>query len=355
MKKLLAMLLALVMVLSFAACGQEETPNEPEVPSEPETEEPEEPTEPEVTEATYTLGLGTVVSQTVEGKAQVDATFASVVLDAEGVIVAIDLDVAQSKCPTTDAGAYTAEGFDNRTKTEKGPDYGMTVASPIGAEWDAQMAAFEAWAIGKTIDYVAGVELVEHNGHNVAMNETDLYAGCTMDITSFQAALADAVNSTVEFTTAESFKLGLGVVTSCSVADATADADGSIQMYSDYAAVVVAEDGTIIAARLDAIQPKIGLAADGTLTGKEDLRSKYQLKEAYGMTVASPIAAEWYTQADAYCAYLAGKTVADLEAIELVEHNGHLVALNEADLYAGCTMQVNSYIEATVKAVGYAD
>ncbi len=355
MKKLLAMLLALVMVLSFAACGQEETPNEPEVENPSEGEEtPEEPTEPEVTEATYTLGLGTVVSQTVGENAQVDATFAAVVTDAEGTIVAIDLDVAQSKCPKTDAGVFTAEGFDNRTKTEKGPDYGMTVASPIGAEWDAQMAAFEAWAVGKTVEYVTGVELVEHNGHNVAMNEADLYAGCTMDITAFQAAVADAANSTVEFT-ADSFKLGLGVVTSCSVADATADADGSIQMYTDYAAVVTAEDGTIIAARLDAIQPKIGLAADGTTTGIEDLRSKYAKKEDYGMTVASPIAAEWYTQADAYCAYLVGKTVADLEAIELVESNGHLVALNEADLYAGCTMQVNSYIEATVKAVGYAD
>ena len=352
MKKLLAMLLALMMVLSLAACGTTEEPVEE--PVEEPTEEPtEEPVE-ETTEATYTLGLGTVVSQTVEGKAQVDATFASVVLDAEGTIVAIDLDVAQSKCPTTEAGAFTAEGFDDRTKTEKGPDYGMTVASPIGAEWDAQMAAFEAWAIGKTVDYVTGVELVEHNGHHVAMNEADLYAGCTMDITAFQAALADALNNTVEFT-ADSFKLGLGVVTTCSVAEASADAAGSIQMYTDYAAVVTAEDGTILAARLDAIQPKIGLNSDNTLTALEDLRSKYTKKEDYGMTVASPIGAEWYVQADAYCAYVAGKTAADLEAIELVEHNNHLVALNEADLYAGCTMQVNSYIAATVKAVGYAD
>lgn len=51
MKKLLAMLLALVMVLSFAACGT--TPAEPEEPSEPEVPaEPETPAEPEV-EPTY--------------------------------------------------------------------------------------------------------------------------------------------------------------------------------------------------------------------------------------------------------------------------------------------------------------
>ena len=143
MKKLFAMLMALAMVLSFAACGTTEEPVEE--PTDAPVEEPtEEPTEEPAAEATYTLGLGVVVSQTVGEKAQVDATFASVVLDAEGTIVAIDLDVAQSKGVKDDAGVYTAEGFDARTKNEKGPDYGMVVASPIGAEWDAQMAALEA-------------------------------------------------------------------------------------------------------------------------------------------------------------------------------------------------------------------
>jgi hypothetical protein len=174
-----------------------------------------------------------------------------------------------------------------------------------------------------------------------------------MQITAFQEALVDAASNTVEFT-ADAFELCLGVATSCTVVDATAEADGSIQMYTDVAAVVTVDD-VVVAARLDAIQPKINLLADGTTTGIEDLRSKYAKKEDYGMMVASPIGSEWFEQADAYCTYLAGKTAADLEAIELVEHNNHLVALNEADLYAGCTMQVGSYIEATVKAIGYAD
>ena len=60
MKKLLAMLLALVMVLSFAACAAEEETVEPEV----EETTPVEETEETVEEATYTLGLGVVVSQT---------------------------------------------------------------------------------------------------------------------------------------------------------------------------------------------------------------------------------------------------------------------------------------------------
>jgi predicted small lipoprotein YifL len=191
MKKLLAMLLALVMVLSFAACGTTEEPAEE--PTDAPVEEPtEEPTE-EPAEATYTLGLGTVVSQTVGEKAQVDATFAAVVLDAEGTIVAVDLDVAQSKGVKNDAGVYTKEGFDARTKTEKGPDYGMAVASPIGAEWDAQMAAFEAWAIGKTVADIEAMELTTNDhGYTVAA-DADLYAGCTMQVSSYIEATVKAL------------------------------------------------------------------------------------------------------------------------------------------------------------------
>ncbi len=355
MKKLLALLLALVMVLSFAACADEEEPETPVEPSESE-EQTEEPEEPVVEAATYKVGLGTVVStgSTNETTAQVDATFAAVVTDADGVIVAIDLDVAQSKCKADEAGVFSAEGFDARTKTEKGSDYGMAPASPIGAEWDAQMAAFEAWAIGKTVEEIVAVKLVEHNGHNVAMNETDLYAGCTMDITAFQGAVADSVNYTTEFTAEGAIKLGLGVETTCSVAEATEEKAGSIQMYSNYAAVVTDEAGLVLAARLDAIQPKIELALDGTLTPIEDLRSKYTKQGDYGMLPASPIGAEWFTQADAFCAYLVGKDAATIGAIELTESNGHQVAVDEA-LYAGCTMGIDSYINATVKALGYAD
>ena len=189
MKKLLAMLLALVMVLSFAACATEEEVVDEPVEDTPVVDEPVE----ETTEATYTLGLGVVVSQTTGEKAQVDATFASVVTDAEGTIVAIDLDVAQSKGVKNDAGVYTAEGFDARTKTEKGPDYGMTVASPIGAEWYVQADAYCAYVAGKTAADLEAIELVEHNNHLVALNEADLYAGCTMQVNSYIEATVKAI------------------------------------------------------------------------------------------------------------------------------------------------------------------
>ena len=62
MKKLLAMLLALIMVLSLAACG---TPAEPEEPEVPGTEEPEVPEEPEV-ELTYVEEKAAEIAALVE-------------------------------------------------------------------------------------------------------------------------------------------------------------------------------------------------------------------------------------------------------------------------------------------------
>ena len=167
MKKLLAMLLALMMVLSLAACG--------------------------AAEETYTLGLGTSVStgSTKEGNAQVDATFAAVVTDADGKIVAIDLDVAQSKIAANDAGVFSADNFDNRTKTEKEFDYNMAGASPIGKEWFEQADAYCAYLVGKTADAIGAMELVESNGHMVSTDET-LAAGCTMSISSYNEAVVKA-------------------------------------------------------------------------------------------------------------------------------------------------------------------
>ena len=54
MKKIIALLLAVIMLLSMAACGGKEAEKEPEVPV---TEAPEKPTEPPVTTVTKSVVL----------------------------------------------------------------------------------------------------------------------------------------------------------------------------------------------------------------------------------------------------------------------------------------------------------
>ena len=63
--------------------------------------------------AEYKLGMGVSVSTayTAEGHAQVDATVATVVLDAEGKIVVCRLDCAQNKMDVEDGEVNTEATF----------------------------------------------------------------------------------------------------------------------------------------------------------------------------------------------------------------------------------------------------
>ena len=64
----------------------------------------------------------------------------------------------------------------------------MKGTSPIGKEWYEQAASFETWAKGKTADEVAKAA-----GEDGKPTDTDLSSGCTISITQFQAAVADAL------------------------------------------------------------------------------------------------------------------------------------------------------------------
>lgn len=356
MKKFLALLLALVMVLSFAACSQEEKPSEPESNpesvSEPESSEPEEP----ATAASYKLGMGISVStaSSKAGQAQVDATVATVVLDAEGKIVAADLDVAQNKLVITD-GAVDPATFDARTKKEKKEDYGMKGVSPIGKEWYEQADAFCQFVIGKTGAEVAALETKELNDHNVAVDET-LYAGCTMDITAFIDAFSKACNDEYarEFT-ADEFTLGLSAVSTVDseTASATADENGKAYMYTEFAAVAVDKDGKILAALIDSIQPKITFDTKGEIVEAAFKGSKKELKEDYGMAAIMSVP-EWYIQATAFEDFITGLTGDEVANLETKQNDhGYNVAADET-LYAGCTIQITGYMESVAKAVANA-
>lgn len=324
MKKILALVLAVAMLASFAACG--------------------------ASEAEYKLGMGISVSldSTTEETAQADATVATVVLDADGKIVAADLDCAQTKVKAADVDDLSK--VDVRTKKEKKEDYNMKGASPIGKEWYEQAAAFAEKMIGKTVADIEGIETEVKGGHNVAV-DADLYAACTMDITAFKAAFVAACKDAQAKTfkaTADSFKLGLAVSTDVSGSKAT-----EAQLYSTFSAAVVDADGKVLATIVDAIQPKVTFDEDGVVVEKTYKNTKRVLKEDYNMKDASPIGKEWYEQAAAYTDLMVGKTAADIEAIETEVKNNHNVAV-DADLYAACTMDITAFKADMVKAINAA-
>ena len=359
MKKIISMILLLCMVFALAACGGTEAPAEDaaEAPTEaPAEEATEAPAEDAGTEATYTLGMGVVSNfdSSETGNAQIDTTFAAIVTDADGKIVSCRLDVAQNKMNVADGLVTT--GNEYPTKMEKGTDYGMAPVSSIGAEWDAQAKAFEEFVVGKTVDEVAALETVlNESGHNVAVDET-LFAGCTMDIVDFKAAVEKAGSDewAVTFTTADPFTVGVAAITDDADSTApTADADGVVKMYTEFGAAVVGADGTILAALNDAIQPNITVDPAGEIVATEYKGTKRELGADYGMAPVSAIGVEWDAQSAAFSQFVVGKTADEVAALETQESNGHNVAVDET-LYASCSMDITGMMAVISTSANYA-
>lgn len=167
MKKVLAMVLALAMVLCCTAALAEEA------------------------ETFVGLGVQTGIGSSSDasadgdGKAQVDSAIAVVGVDKDGVIQFAIIDAAQTKIAFSIEGKITADtAAEIKTKTEKGTEYGMKSASPIGLEWDEQIAGLEDWLVGKTVaDLKTAYE---------GKDET-LLAVCTIHLDDTIAALEKAV------------------------------------------------------------------------------------------------------------------------------------------------------------------
>lgn len=338
MKKFLAILLCAVMVLAVVACnnnGGTETPA---------------PTP--ATEAEYKLGMGTVVGMdsSKTGLAQVDATVATVVLDAEGKIVACRIDVAQNKFDMTKENFEALATKTFKTKHELGDDYNMAkygtpnVEGGTVKEWYVQTKIFEEYVVGMTAAQVAAIELKEVNNHMIAVDDDLLSAGCTMQITEFMAAIVKACNDEqgVTFKTAETFTLGVAAKTGAADSDAS---KGLVAMYSDLACAVVA-NGKVIATLNDAIQPKITVNEANEIVKTEFKGTKRELKEGYNMAafgqpnVEGGTVKEWYIQSAAFSAHVVGMTAAEILGMETKLVNNHYISVDETLLAAGCTMQI---------------
>ena len=362
MKKIVALLLTLCMVFALAACGSSaapETTAAPAADAEAPAADAETPAAEETAAAAgdYTLGMGISLNtdSSKTGNAQVDATVAAVVTDADGKIVACRLDVAQSKMDIS-AGTVDPEAT-FLTKMELGDDYGMVAYGAAIAEWYDQAKAFENYVVGMTGEEVANIETTQNDhGYTIAADET-LLAGCTMQITDFMDAVSKAcsgVNS-MAFTSDGAFTLGVAAKTTAAEStDPTDDADGVVKMYTDFGAAVVDANGVILAAVNDATQPQISFNADGEITDSVFKGTKMELGDDYGMVAYGAAIAEWDAQSAAFSASTVGKTADEVRAIETTENDhGYSVAADET-LYASCTMQITGMMAVIAQAADYA-
>ena len=358
MKKIIALILALVMVLSFAACNNGSNPAG-ENGGEENENSGEEGGEV-VSGSDYKLGLGVVVNadSAIDNSAEINATVAAVVIDRDGKIVSAKLDVCQNRLAVDGGKLPDLTTVDLRTKLEKGNDDDMVKyapAAPVGA-WYEQAAAFCNYIVGMTGEEVANLELTtrESDGYTVAADEA-LYAGCSIQIGDFMKAVKKACDDehTKEFS-GENWTLGLGATMSVDSAtvSATAETAGVAALYSSYAAVVYGGDDVILCALFDAAQPKLEFDTNGVIGKLIFDGTKRELKENYHMVdYAQAPAGEWYVQAAAFEEYAQGKTAEEVAQTELTtrESDGYTVVA-DPDLYATCSIQIGEFVSNLIKA-----
>ncbi len=320
----------------------------------------------------YKLGMGVVVtdSESKDITAQIDATVATVVLDSNNKIVACRLDVAQNKITVSSLGKITVP-TSFKSKVELGDDYGMSNAAGWGMDWNGdgvslewykQAQAFENYVVGKTAEEVKNMptQVVEGHGYIISSEADLLAAGCTIQITDFKEAVYKACTDEqgVSFKTSKKFTLGVGVTSfDDGSTSATADANGTIKVYSDFGATVLV-DGKIAAALNDAIQPQFTVTADGTYTfaftaTKRELKENYGM-EAYGQNLdgnGDGIVKEWYVQSLAFSKHVVGMTGEQVKNMETKANAINYQMSTDKDLLAaGCTIQITDIKAVVAKA-----
>ena len=332
MKKLLVVLLSLLMLV---ACTGGKTPEEPEKPDTPET-------------TVEYLGFGndTYFGSTsnatadADGVTEFDTTYAFVATDEAGVITYVKFDVAQNKVSYAADGTITVSE-DTRTKVEKQGDYNMkTYGNSVGELYE-EVAALEAWLVGKTAeDFNAAIDW--QDGSSKA-TDADLLAGCTINVGDFYKALVNAVANrvAVEGVAAK----GAGSYTHYDeIKNPTADEDATVTLNTDMFAVAVDADGKIVYASHDSAQNKVTINAKGEATLNEDTRSKKAKQGDYNMKTYGNSVGEWFEEVAALESWCLGKTVEEVSAV--VDWQDGSSKANDADLLAGCTINIGGAVKA---------
>ena len=282
-----------------------------------------------------------------DGSAKSELLLVAVTVGDDGVIDRCVIDMVQAKIGFNASGALTTDPATTfPSKNELGDDYGMKKASSIGKEWNEQAAALADYAVGKTVAELKGMAV----GEDGKAADADLAASVTLYIGSFVDGIEAAVNSASHLGASQGDRLSLTSETSMSKSkDAAADKEGVAQAYATAAAVTFSGD-TISSCYIDAVQANVNFDTAGKITS--DLtaapQTKNQLGDGYGMKKASSIGREWNEQAASFCAYVTGKTAAEVKGLA-VDESGKAA---DADLAASVTVGIGEFQALIEKAAG---
>lgn len=110
--------------------------------------------------------------------------------------------------------------------------------------------------------------------------------------------------------------------------------------------MVLDADGKLADVMLDELELSVSGGSTGSVTIPEDVRSKRTKGEDYPLAAASSLGKGWAEQADWFADYLTGRTPDEVKKLK-TDENGKP---QDADLVSGCTIAVDRYRDAVVRA-----
>ena len=324
MKKYLAIILCLVLAVSgvFVGCSKKA--------------------------ATLKFGSGVFISAPTatdatadkDGSGKIDVTVAAISVDADGKIVACDLDTASNTVNFTANGKSVANS-EFKTKYESGKDYNMVAYGGAKKEWFEQADAFEKLVVGKTLNEVKALVAEGNKGNDEVIN-----AGCTIMIHEFVGAIENAYNAAKDSEVTSEDVLKVTAATEQTCTDATEDKDGSNKVSTTVFAAALNTDGKVVAASSDCVELAFTFNTQGasTLDTTKAVISKKSAGKDYGMVAYGGAKKEWFEQAAAFDAACIGKTASEIAG--LVGEDGKGVTDLQS---AGCTIYVTGFVKAASK------
>ncbi len=352
----MVLLLALVIISGCAEAPVDEVPVD-EAPDEEAPDETEAPDEDGVS----SLGLGVVTTigrsndydeeNEIMPMGQVDSIIATATFDQDGRVVDVLIDTAQVRVEFDEnLQVATDPTGEFLSKKELGDDYGMRVASPIERECDEQIADLEAWMAGKTVGEIKALDLLDDG----SPDDPDLVTSVTITVTGYIAALEKAYQNAVDVQHgAEMPGLGHNISINRSAGyDPENDIMPMAQVDVVIAAAAFNEAGEVGAVLIDTAQTRVQFDEEGQVISDRtaEYPTKKELGDDYGMRVASPIEREWDEQIANLEAWMVGKTVDEIKALDLLEDG----APDDPDLVTSVTITVTSYLKVLAEAYSLA-
>ncbi len=172
-------------------------------------------------------------------------------------------------------------------------------------------------------------------------------AGCNSASNEAATPTEESKEPTMEVAEdAASYMVGVGASEHNKVEDfKDADHPGKLSLSTTVATVAVDSNDIIQFVQLDTFKADKKFDDKGMLdedvAETNDLKSKKELGDDYGMRAASEIGKEWYEQAEAFEQFAVGKNINDLLEGKLSE---------DEDLKASCTMNVDGFVYALMAA-----